>query len=59
MKQAVTVSGNVNLQTAETSIIAGKVKIAEIKNSAGQLTPDLAWYLGQFVFGRFKGAVAQ
>lgn len=36
IKLAVSVSGNINLQTAETSVIAGKVKIAEVKNAQGQ-----------------------
>lgn len=55
VKLAVTVSGNVNLQTAETSIIAGKIKVAEIKDAQGQVL-DLKSGTGATYTALFSGA---
>lgn len=56
VKLAVTVSGNVNLQTAETSIIAGKLKVAEIRDASNN-TIDIKTGVGATYAALFNSAV--
>lgn len=56
VKLAVTVGGNVNLQTAETSIWSGKVQVAEVRDANNNLL-DISTGTGLAYKNLFNGAV--